>query len=159
MSRLFIGIDPGKTGAIASIYLQNYASLPVIKIHNIPDEVHELYELVRNICGERPFDKIDLIHERVTASPQMGVVSAFTFGKGYGRLEMVVEVASRIKKEVMTVEKVLPSAWQTSLDCLSHGNKTITYKKAKILFPDLKFTKSQADALLIAYYGYKKHGR
>jgi hypothetical protein len=77
----------------------------------------------------------------------MGVVSAFSFGRGYGNLEMAL-TAARIP-----FERVRPQVWMKALGCMTKGDKNITKKLASELFPNIKCTHAVSDALLLAYYG------
>jgi hypothetical protein len=84
--------------------------------------------------------------ESVHASPQMGVTSAFTFGRGYGFLRGLL-IGAKIP-----FEEVSPVRWQAALGCRSKGDKNVTKAKAGQLFPDVKVTHANADALLLAEY-------
>ena len=95
----------------------------------------------------QPFALIELVH----SSPQMGVKSAFTFGQGFGRLEMAFS-ACRIP-----FDYVRPQVWQKALGCLTKGDKSVTKAKAQQLFPHLKCTHKISDALLIAEYNRRTH--
>jgi len=79
-------------------------------------------------------------------STQMGVKSAFTFGEGYGRLQMALTALG------IPYERVRPAAWQKAIGCMTKGDKNVSKRKAQELFPDLKVTHAIADALLIAEY-------
>jgi hypothetical protein len=76
----------------------------------------------------------------------MGVKSAFTFGQGYGRLEMALTAAN------VPFKRVTPQVWQKSMKCLTGGDKNISKGRAQEMFPSLKITHATADALLIAEY-------
>jgi hypothetical protein len=89
--------------------------------------------------------------EQVHSSPQMGVKSAFTFGNGFGHLEMALTAAG------IPFTRVRPQVWQKELGCLTKGDKNITKRKAQELFPSIKATHATSDALLIAHYGTKQH--
>lgn len=135
---IYIGIDPGANGAVA--WIDGYADCFKFKDKTMLD-IFEDIEFIEGLEGE----KFCMI-ERVSSSPQMGVKSAFTFGHGYGMLVGFL-TALRIPHEFVT-----PAKWQGSLSCRSKGNKNITKAKAQQLFPDLKITHGNADALLIAEY-------
>jgi hypothetical protein len=77
----------------------------------------------------------------------MGVKSAFTFGNGFGHLEMALTAAG------IPFERVRPQVWQKALGCLTKGDKNITKRKAQEMFPGIKVTHATADSLLIAHYG------
>jgi hypothetical protein len=85
--------------------------------------------------------------EQVYSSPQMGVKSAFTFGNGFGHLEMALTAAG------IPFARIRPQVWQKELGCLTKGDKNVSKRKAQELFPSMKVTHATADALLIAKYG------
>ena len=144
-----IGIDPGANGGIAWIDYNGKAC-----VEKIPDTLQDLWELLCDITSY-PKSSIDgrsykAYIEQVASSPQMGVVSAFSFGRGYGNLEMALTAAG------IPFERVRPQVWQKALGCMTKGNKNVSKSKAQELFPDRKVTHATADALLIAYYGTKQ---
>jgi len=137
---IYLGIDPGKNGGIAIVEHSGKASSM-----SMPETVLDLVEALASL--ERGSDgECFAVLEDVHSSPQMGVVSAFTFGRGFGHLEMAL-AALKIPHE-----KVRPQVWQKSLGCLSGGDKNKTKARAQSLFPQLKITHANADALLIAEY-------
>lgn len=139
-----IGIDPGTNGGIAWIT----DGKPCVE--KMPDTLKDLWELLRDI----DIASEEYCHayiEQVHSSPQMGVKSAFTFGNGFGHLEMALTAAG------IPFTRIRPQAWQKELGCLTKGDKNITKRKAQELFPSLKVTHATADALLIATYGTKQH--
>jgi hypothetical protein len=77
----------------------------------------------------------------------MGVKSAFTFGNGFGHLEMALTAAC------IPFARIRPQVWQKELGCLTKGDKNVTRKRASELFPTIKCTHAVSDALLIAQYG------
>jgi Holliday junction resolvasome RuvABC endonuclease subunit len=147
MSKITIGIDPGKSGGIAWIDETGRAC-----VEKMPDTLKDLWELIFNISGDYGIYKIECkaYLEQVSSSPQMGVVSAFTFGNGYGHLEMALTAAG------IPFERVRPQAWQKAMGCMSKGDKNVTKAKAQELFPQIKVTHATADALLIATYGTRQ---
>lgn len=92
------------------------------------------------------------ILERVSASPQMGVTSAFSFGKGYGGLLMALTALQ------IPFELVSPVRWQNALGCRTKGDKNITKRRAQQIFPNIQITHAIADALLLAEYGRRTFG-
>lgn len=136
-----IGIDPGTNGGIA--WITN--GKPCVE--KMPDTLQDLWELFRDIASE---GDCHAYLEQVSSSPQMGVVSAFTFGRGYGNLEMALTAAG------IPFTRVRPQVWQKELGCLTKGDKNITRKLASELFPTIKCTHAVSDALLIAKYGTKQ---
>lgn len=143
-----IGVDPGANGGIAWITSDGKAC-----VEKMPDTLQDLWELVESIGFQAPdFTpyQIKAYIEQVSSSPQMGVVSAFSFGRGYGNLEMALTAAG------IPFERVRPQVWQKALGCMTKGDKNVSKRKAQELFPDRKITHATADALLIAHYGTKQ---
>ena len=142
-----IGVDPGANGGVAWITSDGKAC-----VEKMPDTLQDLWDLVVSISLEAGTGGtgIRAYLESVSSSPQMGVVSAFSFGRGYGNLEMALTAAG------IPFERVRPQVWQKALDCMTKGDKNVSKRKAQELFPDRKVTHATADALLIAYYGTKQ---
>ena len=136
-----IGIDPGTNGGIAWIM----DGKPCVE--KMPDTLQDLWELLRDICQSAGTEVPHCYLEQVHSSPQMGVKSAFTFGNGFGHLEMALTAAG------IPFTRIRPQVWQKELGCLTKGDKNITKKRAQELFPSIKVNHYIADALLIAEYG------
>ena len=141
-----IGIDVGINGGIAWITDGKAC------VEKMPDTLQDLWELVESIGFEAGTGGtgIKAYLEAVSSSPQMGVVSSFSFGRGYGNLEMALTAAG------IPFERVRPQVWQKALGCMTKGDKNVSKRKAQELFPDRKITHDTADALLIAHYGTKQ---
>jgi Holliday junction resolvasome RuvABC endonuclease subunit len=147
--RITIGIDPGANGAIAWIDERGKSC-----VEKMPDTLQDLWELICDITNF-PRSTIDgrkykAYIEQVSSSPQMGVVSAFSFGRGYGNLEMALTAAG------VPFDRVRPQVWQKAMGCMTKGDKNVSKQKAQELFPDKKITHATADALLIALYGSRQ---
>jgi len=140
-----IGIDPGKKGAISVLYKESL--LTVVSLEGLrPVDMRAVFNtMILNFPNARVF--IEDVH----ASPQMGVTSAFSFGKGFGEL---VAFALSFYGEVTLVR---PTAWQSALGCLSGGDKGKLFEFAKSKYPEEYrrgvFKRDQADAILIGLYG------
>ena len=147
MSRVTIGIDVGANGAIAWIDERGKSC-----VEKMPDTLQDLWELVVSISLNAGTGGLGVraYLEAVSSSPQMGVVSSFSFGRGYGNLEMALTAAG------IPFERVRPQVWQKAMGCMTKGNKNISKAKAQELFPDKKIIHATADALLIALYGSRQ---
>lgn len=145
--RITIGIDPGANGAIAWIDERGNSC-----VEKMPDTLQDLWELIVSISLNAGTGGLGVraYLEAVSSSPQMGVVSSFSFGRGYGNLEMALTAAG------IPFERVRPQVWQKAMGCMTKGNKNISKQKAQELFPDKKVIHATADALLIALYGTKQ---
>jgi Holliday junction resolvasome RuvABC endonuclease subunit len=123
----------------------------------MPETLADLWDLICDIKqgqGKCPSVRFDLavtgcraFIEQVHSSPQMGVKSAFTFGQGYGHLEMALTAAN------IPFERVRPQKWQQAMGCMTKGDKNVSKRRAQELFPSLKITHAIADCLLIAEFG------
>lgn len=97
--------------------------------------------------------------EKVGATPQMGVVSAFKFGQSVGHIRMCC-IAAGVRLEYVT-----PQKWQKEFGLIVKGRglgqddtskKNRNKARAQELFPGIKITHAIADALLIAEYGRRQ---
>ena len=139
--KTIIGCDPGTNGGIAWITDGRAC------VEKMPDTLQDLWELFRDIASE---GDCRAYLEQVHSSPQMGVVSSFTFGNGFGHLEMALTAAG------IPFERVRPQVWQKAMGCMTKGDKNVSKRRAQELFPSMKMTHATADALLIASYGAKQ---
>lgn len=139
-----IGIDPGASGGIAWFYgVVPYAA-------KMPETERDIWAALANLRRDgASYAFIELVR----SSPQMGVTSAFTFGRGLGALRMAL-IGNGIP-----FEEIAPGKWQRAMGCLSKGDKNVTKRKAQEIFPGLKITHATADALLIAEYGRRELAR
>jgi len=143
-----IGIDPGTNGGIAWIT----DGKPCVE--KMPGSLRDLWDLICDITNH-PRSTVDgrkykAYLEQVHSSPQMGVKSAFTFGNGFGHLEMALTAAG------IPFERVRPQVWQKAMGCMTKGDKNVSKRRSQELFPSIKVTHAIADALLIAAYGTKQ---
>lgn len=140
---LFLGIDPGKSGAIAAID-EDGAFVDCVKLKETEQDV---WTWMLKTCGIGSGSSGHFaVLERVSAMPRQGVASTFKFGQSYGFCRGVL-TANRIR-----YEEVAPSKWQGALGCRSKGDKNVTKTKAQQLYPAQKITHANADALLLAEY-------
>ena len=143
MGETIIGIDPGKTGAIA--VLEPAVAADVYKMPETERDVGELFVKVSE-NREYLFGFLELVHPIHKASAN----STWKFGQNYGMLRAFLIACG------IPFETVAPTVWQRSLRCLTKGDKRVSKAKAQELFPHLKITRATADALLIATYGQRK---
>lgn len=145
---IILGIDPGLEGALAFINAGR-SSLEVTRmpVHSITKtktkRFIDTYEVV-NIIKKYKIDYAFM--EQVASSPQMGVVSAFSFGEGYGKIQGVLAGLG------VPINFVLPQVWKKSLGVPRDKKEAIA--RANQLFPNAEFKKDgEAEASLIAFYG------
>ena len=136
--KLYIGIDPGLSGGVA--FIPNTGEPWA---HKMPETDRDLIDLLRDSTRDMEARAmLELVH----SSPQMGVKSAFTFGEGFGRLQMALTALG------VPYERVRPAVWQKAMGCLTKGDKNVSKRRAQELFPTLKVTHAIADALLIGEF-------
>lgn len=155
--RLYLGIDPGVSGGLAAIDGNGY---PVM-VTAMPETETDVYRFLQDVgtasIQEDGCINVVAVLEKVSASPQMGTVSAFTFGKGVGVLRMALIAAE------IPFDEVTPGTWQkaigirqqtgkTTLGSTHKKDKNIAKRRAQELFPGVKCTHAISDALLIAEF-------
>jgi len=143
---IWIGIDPGNSGGIAA--LDDFGRPFDLGLQKLSETPLDIVEFVERVTS---WGDCFAVIEKVHSSPQMGVTSAFTFGRSLGFLHGLL-TAFRIP-----FDEVSPQRWQKAMDCLSKGDKNVTKNRAQQLFPNEKISHAIADALLIAEYGRRTH--
>ncbi len=159
--KYILGIDPGYSGAAA---WYNIADKRVEKLMLMPLKPIGGGVLVSEKRNEIDLGKISMainpdeirfcVIERVNASPQMGVVSAFRFGEGFG------QICGVLAANGVDVRGVYPSAWKTAMNLSS--DKSDSVRLASSLFPEWaktfaagKKSADLAEAALLAFYGVR----
>lgn len=133
---LYIGIDNGSSGAIATVRDDG----TIYRVDKMPATDAELFALLELHRNGAVFATL----EHAQAFPKMGTSSAFNYGRGYGAMQMALHAVG------IPFDIVTPAKWQAKMQCLSRGDKNVTKRRAEQLFPGVKITHAIADALLIA---------
>ena len=136
---MFVGIDPGASGAISIIYPDGRPHFESCKLSNTERDIADW------LCGFDLSDSRACI-EVVHAMPKQGVSSSFKFGQSYGFMRGLV-CALKIP-----LVQASPQCWQKAMCCLTKGDKNVSKSAAQRLWPHLKITHANADSLLIAEY-------
>lgn len=154
MSKLSVGIDPGKSGGMA--YILDIGDETYEKVLPYSDENLLLFatEIREHI---KAGNQVATCLEKVGAMPGQGVTSMFTFGRGYGFIEGVLQ-ANGIPYQVIT-----PQKWKKEFLLNSDKQKSIAV--CKQLFPRISLLRTErcttchdgmAEALLMAVYAKRK---
>jgi crossover junction endodeoxyribonuclease RuvC len=152
---IYIGIDPGFSGAIAfyapkenivSIY-----DMPVYQNAKGKTEIN-LYELHDILAPETDEPHMAII-EQVAAMRGQGVTSMFRFGQSYGATQMAV-AAHKIP-----IRMVTPAKWKAHFGLsrdkgVSRGLAAQCFPNQAKLFSRVK-DDGRAEAALLALYGYE----
>ncbi|MDD5026828.1 MAG: hypothetical protein PHH13_05690 [Candidatus Peribacteraceae bacterium] len=149
--RTYIGIDPGCNGGIAVITTpSNEGQAVMVETYNMPETEKDIADLFLKLShGVWIFALI----EKVGSMPGNAARAMFTFGRGYGALRMAM-----ICREI-SFDEVPPQTWQKAIGVpprkktetkTQHKNKLKA--KAQQLYPNVRVTLANADAILIADY-------
>jgi hypothetical protein len=137
---IYLGIDPGKSGAIAAVWDDGEAHVSYIKGDQTE---HDIWNWLQGF----DLDNARAVLEMVASRPTDGVRQAFTFGASYGFVRGMLTAA-----KVPYIE-VTPKKWQAKMQCLTGGDKKISKARCQQLFPKANIINANADALLLAEYG------
>lgn len=135
--RIYIGVDPGASGAIAAI---TPSGVCWVKLSETPADASAF---LRDLLVDH--EAVACV-EKVGAMPRQGVSSTFKFGWSAGFVEGLL-VAHGVP-----FSHVAPAKWQGALSCRTGGDKNVSKRRAQELWPGVKITHANADALLLAEY-------
>ena len=155
MSSLYIGVDPGNSGAMAfisdgkllDVFKMPLRDIGVTKERNIID-LGKLYAFFAPF--EKAYDRnIIALVEDVHAMPKQGVTSTFTFGRALGAIEGFLQGKGILQYSMQ------PKAWQT---IASVSSKKSSIDIANTRFKDYFTMRAKpnkdhniSDAVLIAW--------
>lgn len=156
--RIFAGIDPGLSGALAAISeageLLALASMPTMP-HGKTRRVSgaALARWCESLQAAGPVALVVL--EQVASRPGQGAPSVFTFGRAYGAVEAILSATG------LPLDYVTPATWKRTFSLTSAKGESI--RKACDLFPALVHqragkgpTHDQAEATLLAEYARRR---
>ena len=133
---IYLGLDPGKSGAIAAI---DGDGEPIGHI-KLTSTDHDVSTWLLDISEGVTFAALGRVH----SMPKQGVASSFKFGRSYGFLTGLL-TAAQIPFDLFT-----PQKWQAAMRCRTGGDKNVTKAAAQRLFPRIKIIHAIADAYLLA---------
>lgn len=169
---IVIGIDPGLTGAVAVIPVYRFAQTQVYPFsrYTLSDLSTLLHDMRHGIDEYDRDTEVSIYLEEPSLNPYLpgkpgepkrmrNAQSFWKLGRSLGQLEGVCTAHG------YPPTLIHPLKWQNRLNCRTKGDKKITKQLATTLFPFLRktmgngeikstVTLDQADALLIALYGY-----
>jgi len=161
VSRWFIGVDPGLSGAIAAYCPDNenliYFATPTLEItrNGKKKRAFDHQELARkmdeivDLIGANNIKRV--VIEKVGAMPGQGVSSMFSFGTSYGA------VVQAIADHFLRIEHVTPQVWKKAMKVTA--DKDSSRARASQLLPRHCGAWSRvkddgvAEATLMALYG------
>lgn len=154
---IMIGIDPGQKGAIGFISF-NVAKDKTYDVIDMPEQIGKgLFLILKKIKEDH--NSIFCMLEQAQPMPKQGVVGVFTYGMGYGKIKAVLEILE------IPYQEVRPAIWKKEFSLIKK-DKAASVKVAQQLFPNIEFytergrmLDGRAEALLLAEYGRRKHGK
>lgn len=152
-----LGIDPGLEGALSYIDGERAKlvsiQMPYFEKTGSNKKTKKFIDSSKivDILNANPTPAYAFM-EQVASSPQMGVVSAFSFGEGYGKIQGILAALG------IPLTLVPPQTWKKSLNAPKDKKEAIA--RANQLFPGASFRKDGlAEASLITLYGYMSLGQ
>lgn len=149
---IYIGIDPGKKGAIAIIDGDDVAAVPWDD-----DGFVRLMRMTKHECG-MDGEGIIVAVEKVGAVHGNGIVSTFSFGKNAGYIEGVLAALG------IPYQLVPPTMWKKEFSLIGKDKKA-SIDTCKRLFPELNLRRTDkcrtdsdglAESTLLAEYARRK---
>ena len=148
-SKVYIGIDPGKSGGICVIDGE------FIKAYACPDNPTDMGLLFAMAISVNETKTVVAYIEKVWAQPNNGIRQAFAFGVNYGTW---LGVAGAYEIDLMEVS---PQRWIKYFEVPKmekSARKRYLRDKARSMYPDLKkVSLKTSDAILIATYAKEIH--
>lgn len=147
---LYIGIDPGKSGAMVILHDRRVENI-------VPFDEIEYIKALQNSFLKFSDTKVVCCLEKVNAMPKQGVVSMFNFGQNFGFIQGVLMSLG------ISYELVTPQKWKKEFSITSDKNTSIAV--ARRLFPEVNLKRTErsrkdddniAEALLMAEYARRK---
>jgi len=156
--RRIVGIDPGNEGAIAflseddEIHVYDIPTYTQRSSGSTKSKTYVDASALLSIMQDNPFQTAYL--ERVSSSPQMGVVGAFSFGENFGSLKMAVTACGGY------CELVSPALWKKTLRVPKQKDGSVLracnlFMGGREVFygPRGGIKDGRAEACMIAFYG------
>lgn len=151
---IYIGIDPGKSGAIALIS-SNGRNIEVAPFD--PIVYVKALKRVSDVGKAVGVQSCKCCLEHVSAMPKQGVTSMFNFGQNFGWIQGMLDSFG------ISYELVKPAKWKKEFSVTADKNSSIAV--CKRLFPDVSLKRTErcvkdddgmAEALLMAEYARRK---
>lgn len=146
---IHFGIDPGANGALAFITPKRRVGLYSFSKKSIADMILDIANILCGFNAEQWHCAVENVH----SMPGQGVASTFTFGRNFGRIEVIAALYFN------DLTYIRSNQWQKVVGITYP--KGVTYKLRKTynlrraikLYPKTRgLNKDTCDALLIAHY-------
>lgn len=158
-NRIYIGIDPGKSGAIAVILPDDIIinDMPLFAKREVNSKaIHMFFVYLLTLTLKQP---IVCCLEQAQSMPGQGVKGVFNYGKDYGRILSCLEINDISYQEIhsLTWKKVfgLVSSKKNKKikkDSVAKAIKLFPDQRDKFMTPRGRLLDGRAEALLMAEY-------
>lgn len=147
--KVYIGIDPGKSGALAVLY-------PEGGVEKTLFDPNEYNDILGDLASSEDYEAVCCV-EKVGAMPGQGVVSMFNFGHNLGFIEGLLKAHS------IPYQLVPPQTWKKEFSL--SGDKAKSIEVCQKLFPKVNLLATErskkpsdgiAEAILMAEYARRK---
>jgi hypothetical protein len=150
---IYLGIDPGCSGAIAAI--TGRGNLIAVSRFTEASVEGRIATMISEFIERLETDDLCISIEKVHSMPRQGVSSTFTFGRAYGESIGAAVIAG------CPVQFVTPQRWQRDLSLLSQkGEAKIDHKRRMQQHASIRWgqrvLRDEADAMLIAEWARLK---
>ena len=141
--KIYIGVDPGKSGGVAFILGDS------MYCFKCPSTAHDMVEEI-NFCKKLGTEyKTLAVVEKVWSFPGQGVRSVFTFGQNYGTW---IGILSTLE---IPYKLVVPNKWMAHFGKMpkdKRDRKNYIKSIAQQMYPGGRITLATSDAVLLAIY-------
>lgn len=147
MPDMWIGIDPGVSGFVV------FLSSMQVQVQASPTKTDQNWHIIIESLSSaraRGYTIKTAAIEKVHSFPAQGVRSVFTFGESFGKAQGIL-LALKVPFQMVS-----PARWMAEFSFPVGATKRDHAEVAKHLFPDVKVTQANADALLLAEYARRK---
>lgn len=150
---IYIGIDPGKSGAMAALVCGPEKN--ILDVRTVPFGEEAYRDTLAALSGA-PGGCVCCL-ERVGARPGQGVTSMFKFGENFGFIQGLLTACS------IPYELVTPQKWKREFGIT--GDKNSSVSVCRRLFPEVGLRRTErcrtdddgmAEALLMAEYARRR---
>lgn len=162
MSALFVGIDPGLSGALAVLD----AGGALVELAVMPTEPHgktsrvsgrDIRAFIEGVTARTGGAVALAVLEQVASRPGQGAPSVFTFGRAFGAVEGTLSALG------LPLDYVPPAVWKRAYGLSADKGESV--RKAADLVPaavpwlaarGLKLTHDRAEAVLLAEFARRR---
>ena len=143
MNKLYIRIDPGKSGGVAIIFMDK------LYVNKCPGTIHDMVEEISVPIDMMDSPRAKAVIEFVHSMPGQGVKSMFTFGQNYGTW-LGILASLKIPYDIVRPVKWMQHYGSMPKDKKDRKNRL--KQLAQQAYPDHRITLATADAVLMAMY-------